>query len=188
MTEARPSTDVQTGTVSDQNIRGNVLSLEGPRVIAASLAKPKCRLETLILGDTNVGDQGAKIVATSMRSNQRLTCLHLTGSNITETGWNDFLSILCDATSINATHGSNHTLQNLGYARHIPQDIKTMLQLNSDQDKSIVAATKILRSHRHLDMKPLFDRKLDLLPCVVAWLERFAESRLDLKLSSIFSL
>jgi len=46
-----------------------------------------------------------------------------------------------------------------------------MLELNSDQDKSYVAATKILQTHRHLDMKPLFDRKLDLLPHVLAWLE-----------------
>ena len=35
-------------------------------------------------------------------------------------------------------------------------------------------------------MEPLFDRELKLLPHVVAWLERFAELRLDLKLSSIF--
>ena len=61
-----------------------------------------------------------------------------------------------------------------------------MLELNSDQDKSYVAATKILQTHRHLDMKPLFDRKLDLLPHVLAWIECFAESRLDLKLPSVF--
>ena len=60
-----------------------------------------------------------------------------------------------------------------------------MLKLNSDEDKSRVAAKKILRTHHHLDMRPLFDRRLDLLPYAVAWLESFAES-LDLKLSSIF--
>ena len=61
-----------------------------------------------------------------------------------------------------------------------------MLELNCDRDKSRVAAKKILQTHRHLDMKPLLDRELDLLPHVVAWLERYAETRLDLKLSSIF--
>lgn len=61
-----------------------------------------------------------------------------------------------------------------------------MLQVNSDQDKSRVAANKILLAHRHLDMRPLIDWELNLLPHVVSWLERFAESRLDLKLSSIF--
>ena len=164
----------------------NPLSLDGQRFIAESLANPECRLERLHLDYTNIGDEGAKIIATSMRSNRRLTCLHLTGSNIAESGWNAFSSILCDTSSTNATHASNHTLQVLGVHRTIPQDITPMLQLNSDQDKSRVAAAKILRAHRHLDMRPLFDRRLDLLPRVVAWLGRFAEFRLDLKLSSIF--
>ena len=163
----------------------NALSPDGPRVIAASLANPECCLEELYLNVTNIGDEGAATLASSLRSNQRLAKMLLEGTNITETGWNVFSSVLCDTTNINATHGLNHTLQSLG-AFNIPQDVKTMLQLNSDQDKSCVAAAKILRNHRHLDMKPLFDRKLGLLPHVVAWLERFAESRLDLKMSSIF--
>ena len=35
-------------------------------------------------------------------------------------------------------------------------------------------------------MRPLFGRELGLLPYVVAWLERFAESRLDLKLTALY--
>ncbi|EJK67419.1 hypothetical protein THAOC_11550, partial [Thalassiosira oceanica] len=35
-------------------------------------------------------------------------------------------------------------------------------------------------------MRPLFGRELGLLPYVVAWLERFAKSCPDLKLSSIY--
>ena len=61
-----------------------------------------------------------------------------------------------------------------------------MLELNSDQDKSRIAATKILLAHHHLDMRPLFGWEFGLLPYVIAWLERFTESRLDLQLSSIF--
>ena len=68
----------------------------------------------------------------------------------------------------------------------MPQDVITMLKFNFGKDKSLVAANKILQAHRHLDMKPLFGMKLDLLPNVVAWIERFAESRLDLKLSSFY--
>ena len=61
-----------------------------------------------------------------------------------------------------------------------------MLDLNSDEDKNLVAAKKILRTHRHLDMRPFFDGKLVLLPYVIAWLDCFAKSRLDHKLSSIY--
>ncbi|EJK74425.1 hypothetical protein THAOC_03898 [Thalassiosira oceanica] len=95
-------------------------------------------------------------------------------------------SILCDASSINATHGSNHTLRNLGFQPNIPQDVKMMLELNSDSEKCRVAANKILQVHCHLDMRPFFGMELHLLPYVVAWLERFAESRPEIKMSSIY--
>ena len=143
------------------------------------MADPDCRLEELDLSQTNVfKDKGMAALAEGLRNNQRLTTIE----GYWETGFNAFRTVLCDRTSINATHGSNHTFQSLGGNYNLPQDIKTMLELNSEENKSLVAATKILLSHRHLDMKPLFDRKMDLLPHVVAWLERFAESRLDLKL------
>ena len=61
-----------------------------------------------------------------------------------------------------------------------------MLDLNSVQDKSRVAANKILQAHRHLDMRPLFGWEFGLLPYVATWLESFAESRLDLKLSALY--
>lgn len=169
-----------------------VLCSGGVQVVAASLANPECRVEELHIGICHnchfLGDKEAAIVAESLRNNQRAIKVTLTGTNITETGWNAFLPILCNPASINDTHGSNHTLRVLGSWRVQPrtsQDVRTMLELNSDQDKGRVAARKILLTHRHLDMKPLVDWKLALLPHVVAWLERFAESRLDLKLSSI---
>ena len=157
------------------------------RVFAVSLANPECRLERLSidLDGIDIGDEGVAILTESLRSNQRLTHLDVSCDGITENGWNAFLLVLCDTASINATHGSNHTLVMVRGAG-LSQNVEMMLQLNSDEDKSRVAANKILHAHRHLDMRPLFDWRLALLPRVVAWLERFAESRLDLKLSSIF--
>ena len=168
------------------NLSGSALCAGAPRVIAASLANPECRLEILHLGHTTIGDYGAAILATSIRRNQRLARISLGNNNITETGWNEFSSILCDTSSITATYNSNHSLQSLGYCDNMPEDIETSLRLNSGQYKSDVAAFKILQTHRHLDMRPLFDRKLVLLPHVVAWLKCFAELRLGLKLSSIY--
>ncbi|EJK43947.1 hypothetical protein THAOC_37559 [Thalassiosira oceanica] len=105
---------------------GNILSLDGPRVIAASLANPECRLEELNLNRCNIGDEGAATLAEGLQNNQRLIRMLLAESNIREEGWNAFLPILCDASSINATHGSNHTLQNLGFHRNNPQDVDIM--------------------------------------------------------------
>ncbi|EJK55167.1 hypothetical protein THAOC_25128, partial [Thalassiosira oceanica] len=159
----------------------------GTQVIAASLANPECSLESLNLRGCNIEDEGAATLAGGLRNNQRLTRMSLQNNNITKRGWNAFSPILCDTSSINATYNSNHTLQDLGYyGIKIPQDIKMMLRLNRDMNKSRVAANKILQAHRHLDMRPLFGRELGLLPYVVAWLEHFAKSRPDLKLSSIF--
>ncbi|EJK47152.1 hypothetical protein THAOC_34152 [Thalassiosira oceanica] len=166
------------------NILGNTLCPGGTGVIAASLANPECRLEDLNLYSCNIGDEGTATLADGLRNNQRLTVMSL-GDSITERGWNAFSSILCDASSINATYNSNHTLQDLGNYR-IPEDVRLNFDLNQGKDKSGVAASKILQAHRHLDMRHLFGRELGLLPYVVAWLEHFAKSRLHLKLSSIF--
>ncbi|EJK70537.1 hypothetical protein THAOC_08092, partial [Thalassiosira oceanica] len=164
----------------------NTLCLGGPGVIAASLANPECRLEELQLTRCNIGSEGAAIIAPSLRGNQKLTRLSLDLNDVTEEGWNAFSSILCDTSSINATYNSNHTLRSLGFDQNMSPYTKMFLKLNHDQDKGRVAANKILQVHRHLDMKSFFGRELDLLPRVVAWLDRFAESRPDLKLSSIF--
>ncbi|EJK59796.1 hypothetical protein THAOC_19940, partial [Thalassiosira oceanica] len=169
------------------NIWGNALCAGGTGVIAASLANPECRLESLNLRGCNIGDEGTATLADGLRNNQRLTDMSLGDNNITERGWNAFSSILCDTSSINATYNSNHTLRDLGgYGVQIPQSIEMMLRFNQGKDKSGVAANKILQAHRHLDMRPLFGRELGLLPYVVAWLDHFAKSRPDLKLSSIF--
>ncbi|EJK77914.1 hypothetical protein THAOC_00223 [Thalassiosira oceanica] len=168
-------------------IGGNILCPGGTGVIAASLANPECRLEALYLNQCNIGDEETATLADGLRNNQRLTRMTLRDNNITERGWNVLSSILCDASSINATYNSNHTLRDLdGYGVQIPQDVQTMLLLNQGNDKSRVAANKILQVHRHLDMRPLFGMELGLLPYVVAWLDHYAKSRPDLKLSSIF--
>ncbi|EJK64254.1 hypothetical protein THAOC_15029, partial [Thalassiosira oceanica] len=140
------------------NIWGNTLCPGGTRVIAASLADPECRLESLNLNECNIGDEGTATLADGLRNNQGLTSMSLRNNNITE-------------------HLGNY---------RIPQDVEMMLHLNNDKNKSRVAANKILQSHPNLDMRPLFGRELGLLPYVVAWLEHFAKSRPDLKLSLIF--
>ena len=166
----------------------NSLCHGGPGIIAESLANPSCRLRELYLCDANIRDEGMTTLAGSLRGNRGLTCMALSNNDITD-GWNAFTSVLCDSTSIDATRDSNHTLYYMGSCSRnwdIPSDVREILQFNYGRDKSRVAALKILETNRHLDMRPFLDKKLGLLPHVVAWLDLFAESRLDLKLSSIF--
>ncbi|EJK48740.1 hypothetical protein THAOC_32439 [Thalassiosira oceanica] len=167
------------------NLLGNSLCPSGTGVIAASLTNSESRLEDLDLDHCDIGVDGTATLAEGLRNNQRLTRMSLGDNNITERGRNAFSSILCDTSSIEATYNSNHTLQSLGNFE-IPKDVRLMLRLNKEKNKSRVAANKILQAHRHLDMRPLFGRELGLLPYMVAWLEHFAKSRLHFKLSSIF--
>ncbi|EJK48051.1 hypothetical protein THAOC_33184 [Thalassiosira oceanica] len=168
------------------DISGNSLCPGGTRVIAVSLANPECRLESLNVRGCNIGDEETATLADGLRNNQRLTHMSLGNNNITERGWNAFSPILCDVSSINATYNSNHTLHLGGNGADIPENVRLLVSLNEGENKSRVAANKILQAHRHLDMKTLFGRELGLLPYVVAWLDHFAKSRPGLKLSSIF--
>ena len=181
------------------DLSDNCIAASGIMVVAASLANPECCLEFLEMSDLGIIDEGkvlvvsdkeVAIMARALQKNRRLIRLVLStpwvNDDITESGWGAFSSVLCDDSSINATHSSNHTLRSLGRIE-LPQDVRSLLDLNnSGEGESRIAAKKILRAHRHLDMRPLLSRDLDLLPYVVAWLERFAESRLDLKLSSFY--
>ncbi|EJK69901.1 hypothetical protein THAOC_08801 [Thalassiosira oceanica] len=178
------SLNLSHNRISDNGLNALVQRLPAS-VDALYLERNDITLARHVLLQCNIGDEGTATLADGLRNNQRLTDMSLGGNNITERGWNALSSILCDTSSINATYNSNHALQHLGYYR-IPQDVEMMLRLNKDKSKSHVAANKILQSHPHLDMRPLFGRELGLLPHVVAWLEHFAKSRLDLKLSSIF--
>ncbi|EJK67454.1 hypothetical protein THAOC_11507, partial [Thalassiosira oceanica] len=168
--------------LQELDLAGNLFDGNCVQSLARGLVE--CRsLRTLRLSRNRIGDDGLAMLIQGLPTS--IVSLDLSYNEI-ETGWNAFLLFLCDPTSINATHGSNHILRYVGYTANISRDVITMLRLNCGKDKSHVAAMKILQTHRHLDMRPLFDRELDLLPCVVAWLERFADSRPVLKLSSIF--
>ncbi|EJK58556.1 hypothetical protein THAOC_21311 [Thalassiosira oceanica] len=168
--------------LQELDLTGNLFDGNCVQSLARGLVE--CRsLRTLNLSRNRIGDDGLAMLIQGLPTS--IVSLDLSRNEI-ETGWNAFLPFLCNPTSINATHGSNHILLCVGYTANISRDVITMLRLNFGKDKSHVAAKKILQTHRHLDMRPLFDRELDLLPRVVAWLERFADSRPDLKLSSIF--
>ena len=88
------------------------------------------------------------------------------------------MKVLCDASSINATFLSNHSLENLGGApslggSSIPRDVRSLLRLNkSSENKRRVAIKKILKHHQHFDMQPFFEWDLKVLPIAVTWFER----------------
>ena len=124
-----------------------------------------------------------------------------------ERGWGAITDILCDTSSVDATYLSNHTLERVydkesppedvgllpdeiqrhlrwdaqDHTRrvdHLPPDkVQHLLALNQNSDKKCVAMKKILLFHDEIDMKPLSEWGLTLLPSVAEWFRK-AKSRI----------
>ena len=82
---------------------------EGAEMIASSL-KHNDKLGDLDLDDNNITDRGAVIIAVSLKHNTKLATLSLRDNNITDRGNRAFLKLFVDASSIDNTYNSNHTL------------------------------------------------------------------------------
>ena len=111
-----------------------------------------------------------------------------------DVGWSAFSKLLCDTSSINNTYMSNHTLTCIDVAAPAGMldtrpFITDLLEMNAaaqkkdtirdafpwrNQQISMQSLTrcKIFMSHPDLDMEPLFDYKLKLLPWVIGWFRK----------------
>ncbi|KAK1737925.1 leucine-rich repeat protein, partial [Skeletonema marinoi] len=178
------------------------LSLSSNRSMTASglralsqLFSSACPVETLLLEDMNIGDEGAEALADGLMGNTTLKHLVLTpdSAGITGTGWAAFSRLLCDTSSINNTYSSNHTLEHIGddycfisnrfysggeysgeYLRGIPSDIVNCLETNKEyQSLQDAAKIKIGRCHTDIPVEGFFECKLKFLPLLVSWFVGF---------------
>jgi len=131
---------------------------------------------------TNIGDNGAEVLARGLVGNKSLRLLHLCHPEVvrfTPAGWSAFSTALCDTSSVNNTYLSNHTFHQID--RGFDEDVDIIeeddervvlyLQLNM-QHPQYAARCKILMNHAHLDMTPLLQWELKCLPLAVGWFER----------------
>jgi hypothetical protein len=95
------------------NLNNNKLGREGCRSIAKLLEKGGSRLNYLELTSNDLGDEEAEILANSLKCNTSLDALYLRGNNFGERGFVAFLKLLNNASSIDSTYTSNHTLKKL---------------------------------------------------------------------------
>ena len=94
-------------------LEGNKIGREDCLVISNLLQKEDSKLEVLDLDSNDIEDEGAEILAASLKHNNTLTDLYLHKNKITERGFCAFLKILNDISSIDCTYNSNHTLKHL---------------------------------------------------------------------------
>ncbi|KAK1742614.1 hypothetical protein QTG54_007179, partial [Skeletonema marinoi] len=95
----------------------NTINSAGCLALAQLLQREDSTLQTLLLRDNFIDDEGASILATSLRKNKTLTCLDLRGNPISEIGHGTFFSLVNDMSSIRATLSSNHTLEDVKFGK-----------------------------------------------------------------------
>ena len=162
---------------------GNMsLSKRGWDALADALHDSNCRLRELDLRSLDARHQNpivlnndvAVALATGLAKNsslEKISFFH-TQSSITKPGWNFFAKALCDTSSINATYLSNHTVKWIGDQRPPSLRPNILFHLNRDGGgNKEIAAKKILKYHRRLDMSSLFEWDLKMLPHTVDWFE-----------------
>jgi hypothetical protein len=170
------------------------ITAAGLRVVSR-LFHSACPLETLLLEGMNIGDEGAEILADGLVGNTSLKHLAITpdSAGITSSGWDAFLELLCNDSSINNTYQSNHTLEHIGDDYHytsnpdggpklfcstddfenIPTDVATYLNVNEKYSVKDAAKIKIAMCHPDIPVEVFFQYKLKLLPLLVSWLRIF---------------
>ena len=158
------------------NLSGNsAITASGLRSLGDYLGSFSCALEKLELYRINFGDEGAQALADALRQNKSLVSLHFGVRGITSDGWNSFLTLVCDPLSPNSLYLSNHTLCDLGdnlnpSTSHVKNDIDGWLNANNIcRTPTLAAKCKILNLFPELDMVPLFQWDLKLLPLLKCW-------------------
>jgi Ran GTPase-activating protein (RanGAP) involved in mRNA processing and transport len=156
----------------------NLITPSGLAVLTSIFRRESCSLKEIYLSPTIIEDREVVAFAEGLVGNESLTHFLFGCRNLTATGWAAFSTLLCDTSSVNNTYLSNHTLQRIGgYSLDgIPPSVRQYLEINL-QNEYNVPICKILMSYSDLDMTPLLQWKLKLLPFVLAWFERAQSCR-----------
>jgi len=89
----------------------NNIGRDGCRILSNMLQKDRSALTELFLINTGIDDEGAEMIASSIKQNPTFKKLHLnSNTGITEKSCLAFLKLLLDVSSIENTYTSNHTL------------------------------------------------------------------------------
>ena len=152
---------------------------QGCNELAVLLQNPESKLKRLHLNVNCIGNEGALVLANAISNNNTLKRLDLDKCGaITVRGWDAFLGILCNTSSINATFQSNHTLMRMWCyswnrnGMHLPDELLFSLQANTETDKINVARQKIFHCHLNgnFNLAPFLGMDAVLLPTVLGWI------------------
>jgi len=134
------------------HLSDNNIGREGCLTISNLLQQEGSNLKQLYLASIGMGDEGAELLATSLKHNTKLETLSIPKNNITKRGKGAFLKLLVDASSIENTYNSNHTLMTLLFELYITRNdetdrhIRTAIQINeSSRNSHLAGREKIIK-------------------------------------------
>ena len=171
----------------------NRIANAGCHALATLLEDPNSNIQTLDLETNQIDNEGATAIADSLANNTTLKKLDLDQNQFDASVLGIFCTVLCNTSSVNDTHRSNHTLKKLVLldserGQHV-DNLATVLNLNKGTNKRHVAIKKILKYHPNMDTEPLFEwdadeeadgeQTLKALPYVIDWFKRAKEAVAD---------
>ena len=164
------------------NLHSN--SNDGWGAFSAVLQSPHTALEKLNMRHNAISDVSVISLANSLANNSRLKELLLDGNVLINNGWAAFSHVLCNKSSIMDTYRSNHTLEMLRQLfeeRRLPEDVRSLLQINRENTKSQAARLKITRTHfpGGFVAQPFVGMDFNVLPYAIAWMGRDGEGEVD---------
>jgi len=101
----------------------NNIGRDGCIILSNLLKKEGSTLTALLLAHTNIGDEEAEIIATSLKHNTTLKTLDLRNNKGIERCYRAFLKLLVDVSSIENTYNSNHTLKSCCVGQYLRNDV-----------------------------------------------------------------
>ena len=136
-------------------------------------------LGRLDLFGLRINDAGCRVIAESLRTNRRLRRLDIENDEITGQGYASFIPVVCDASDIESTLNSNHTLEyvtgRFGLYSLVPTELSELLGMNNKgTDRRTVTKLKVLRCHfkDDFDLTAVAGLDAKILPHLLAWLGR----------------
>ncbi|KAL3783863.1 hypothetical protein ACHAWO_000558 [Cyclotella atomus] len=112
-------------------------------------------------------NDGFVLIISSLNGNETLKCLEFRGGFDDHHG--NFINLLCDFSSIESIHNSNHTLEQLEVFDFTPEMIRSCIVMNQNANKTQVIRQKIAEYYFRgdFDIAPFVKMSISLLPSVL---------------------
>ena len=132
------------------NLNHNIIGRDGIRSLSNLLRKEGSNLTHLFLQNTGIDNEGAEMIASSLKHNTKLEELYLENNNLERNGstYATFLKLLVDISSVANTYNSNHTLKVLS----LNNWDNSVLNTAPDWDKPLAWINKICNENTISDL------------------------------------